>query len=349
MFCMNCGQTLPYEAKFCSHCGASQQSASPAEAAPSIINIDQSAKLVPGTCTNCGASLQVDPNLQAAICPACGTPYIVQQAINNFNIHSSGNISIENAVINIPGANAENYVKRAIVFEQQNDLEKALEYYNKALDADAGNQDALVSVARINEFYNGCHYKVGSATGFAGIFSRPSGKLILKKNELLFITTKGNVNTYNLSSISNVRYENDVALVFDYNGSEVPHFADSEWVEVLINAKKGEYPRITGDNIIQQHNYQAYREKLAKFLSSKGIAENITEKEEGYSVILTSYNNSKMGLIKTYVDYKKCGLAEAKEKIERAPVEILRTTSKSEADNVAKMFISAGATIEIRE
>ena len=100
MFCMNCGQTLPDGAKFCKFCGTPQDAVAPAATAPSTINVDQSTKLVPGTCTNCGASLQVDPSLQAAICPACGTPYIVQQAINNFNINNSGSINIENAVIN---------------------------------------------------------------------------------------------------------------------------------------------------------------------------------------------------------------------------------------------------------
>ena len=100
MFCMNCGKSLPDGAKFCFSCGAPQQNVTAAETTTSVINVDQSTKLVPGTCTNCGASLQVDPSLQAAICPACGTPYIVQQAINNFNISSSGNITIGNAVIN---------------------------------------------------------------------------------------------------------------------------------------------------------------------------------------------------------------------------------------------------------
>lgn len=118
MFCIKCGKPLPDEANFCAYCGNSRNAGSPADSVPSVINIGQSTKLVPGTCTNCGAALQVDPNLKAAICPSCGTPYIVQQAINNFNIHNTtihntSNINIENAVISVPSANAENYVLRA--------------------------------------------------------------------------------------------------------------------------------------------------------------------------------------------------------------------------------------------
>ena len=56
-----------------------------------------------------------------------------------------------------------------------------------------------------------------------------------------------------------------------------------------------------------------------------------------------------MKAIKIYKDYKSCGLKEAKEKIESAPFEIIRTTSKSEADNVAKMFRSEDITVEIKQ
>lgn len=187
MFCMYCGQTLPDGARFCKFCGTPQDAIAPAATAPSTINVDQSTKLVPGTCTNCGASLQVDPSLQAAICPACGTPYIVQQAINSFNISSIGSISVGNAVISLPGGSAENLVKRAVNFEYQYDLEKALEYYDKALDVDADNQDALVSVARINKLLDDYFYKIEPVSTLSdGIFtSTEYGKLILKKSEVL--------------------------------------------------------------------------------------------------------------------------------------------------------------------
>lgn len=37
---------------------------------------------VDGTCKNCGAKLLIDSNLKTAYCSHCGTPYIVEQAIN---------------------------------------------------------------------------------------------------------------------------------------------------------------------------------------------------------------------------------------------------------------------------
>lgn len=41
--------------------------------------------LVKAICTNCGAQLEVNDALDAAICPHCNTAYIVEKAINNYN------------------------------------------------------------------------------------------------------------------------------------------------------------------------------------------------------------------------------------------------------------------------
>ena len=42
--------------------------------------------LVPAKCTQCGASLQVDNSLDAAVCQFCNTPFIVEKAINNYTV-----------------------------------------------------------------------------------------------------------------------------------------------------------------------------------------------------------------------------------------------------------------------
>jgi len=44
---------------------------------------------VPAKCTQCGASLQVDSTKEAAICQFCGTPFIVEKAINNYTVHNT--------------------------------------------------------------------------------------------------------------------------------------------------------------------------------------------------------------------------------------------------------------------
>ncbi len=42
--------------------------------------------LVKAICTSCGAALEVDNTKDAAICPYCGAAYIVEKAINRYNI-----------------------------------------------------------------------------------------------------------------------------------------------------------------------------------------------------------------------------------------------------------------------
>ena len=39
--------------------------------------------LVNAKCTNCGGTLTVDASKEAAICDYCGSPYIVEKAIQN--------------------------------------------------------------------------------------------------------------------------------------------------------------------------------------------------------------------------------------------------------------------------
>ncbi len=43
-------------------------------------------ELVKAKCTNCGAPLEVDSTLKAAICPYCSQAYVVQDSINYYNI-----------------------------------------------------------------------------------------------------------------------------------------------------------------------------------------------------------------------------------------------------------------------
>ncbi len=62
--------------------------------------------LVQAKCTNCGANLEVDSSNEAAICQACGTPFIVEKAINNYN--TTNNIKAD--VVNVYGGNSADFV-----------------------------------------------------------------------------------------------------------------------------------------------------------------------------------------------------------------------------------------------
>ena len=65
--------------------------------------------LVNAKCTNCGANLEVDSAKDAAICRYCGSAFIVEKAINNYNVttHLSAN------VVNVFGKQSADFVIRA--------------------------------------------------------------------------------------------------------------------------------------------------------------------------------------------------------------------------------------------
>ncbi len=74
--------------------------------------------LVKAQCTNCGQIVTVDNSKDAAICEYCGTPYIVEKAINYYNMTVSNVINVEN--VNIYGGNSADFVIRAGVLIKYN-------------------------------------------------------------------------------------------------------------------------------------------------------------------------------------------------------------------------------------
>ena len=74
--------------------------------------------LVHAKCTNCGANLEVDSSKHAAICQYWGSAFIVEKAINNYNITNHNNINAE--VVNIYGGNSADFVIRAGTLKKYN-------------------------------------------------------------------------------------------------------------------------------------------------------------------------------------------------------------------------------------
>lgn len=57
--------------------------------------------LVNAKCTNCGANLKIDDTKDAAICEYCGSAFIVEKAINNYNVNVSNTNNITADVVNV--------------------------------------------------------------------------------------------------------------------------------------------------------------------------------------------------------------------------------------------------------
>ncbi|MDE6034511.1 MAG: 50S ribosomal protein L7/L12 [Ruminococcus sp.] len=67
-----------------------------------------------------------------------------------------------------------------------------------------------------------------------------------------------------------------------------------------------------------------------------------------FDVVLTSFGDAKMAVIKVAKEVLGLGLKEAKAKVEEAPVTIKEGVSEAEANEVKEKFEAAGASIEIK-
>ena len=64
---------------------------------------NQNTRLVPAICTQCGGQLEVDPTQEAAVCKYCGTPFIVEKAIQNYNIQHATIEHVDTVNIDMKG------------------------------------------------------------------------------------------------------------------------------------------------------------------------------------------------------------------------------------------------------
>lgn len=58
-------------------------------------------ELVPAICPQCGAPIEVNPDLEASVCSFCGTPFITKNAIDKFYITNNVNIHNSNDTYNV--------------------------------------------------------------------------------------------------------------------------------------------------------------------------------------------------------------------------------------------------------
>ncbi len=88
--------------------------------------------LVNAKCTNCGAPLQVDNTHEAAVCQYCGSAFIVEKAIQNYNYHITNNITAQNVIVAGKGEmEKERLLQNAKTNEDFKEYNKAYEIYKQ--------------------------------------------------------------------------------------------------------------------------------------------------------------------------------------------------------------------------
>ncbi|WP_367105112.1 50S ribosomal protein L7/L12 [uncultured Psychrobacter sp.] len=72
------------------------------------------------------------------------------------------------------------------------------------------------------------------------------------------------------------------------------------------------------------------------------------EEKDEFDVILASFGEKKVGVIKAVREATGLGLKEAKDLVESAPAPIKEGASKDEAEELKKKLEEAGATVELK-
>ena len=81
--------------------------------------------------------------------------------------------------------------------------------------------------------------------------------------------------------------------------------------------------------------------------AAAGGAAAAEEKDE-FDVVLASFGDKKVGVIKAVREATGLGLKEAKDLVESAPAPIKEGASKAEAEELKKKLEEAGATVELK-
>lgn len=66
------------------------------------------------------------------------------------------------------------------------------------------------------------------------------------------------------------------------------------------------------------------------------------------TVVLSSFGDSKVGVIKVVREITGLGLVEAKKLVDSLPAELKKDVSADEAENIKKQLTDAGATVEFK-
>lgn len=82
--------------------------------------------------------------------------------------------------------------------------------------------------------------------------------------------------------------------------------------------------------------------------AAAGEAAAAAVEQDEFDVVLASFGDNKVAVIKAVRAITGLGLKEAKEMVEGAPTTVKEAASKAEAEEVKKQLEEAGATVELK-
>lgn len=97
---------------------------------------------IPARCTQCGAEIKVDDKKDAGICEHCGTPFVTEKVIKNFNTYISNNFN--GATINVLQGDVNNLLKLAQAAIESHNGKMAFDYANKVIEINSRSVKAWI-------------------------------------------------------------------------------------------------------------------------------------------------------------------------------------------------------------
>lgn len=79
-----------------------------------------------------------------------------------------------------------------------------------------------------------------------------------------------------------------------------------------------------------------------------GAGAEAAEEKTEFDVVMTSFGDKKINVIKAVREVTSLGLKDAKDLVESAPATIKEAVSKEEAEEIKKKFEEAGAQVELK-
>lgn len=108
--------------------------------------------LVAAKCTQCGANIEVDDTKEAGICQFCGTAFITEKAITNYNTFITNNNNFVGANINVVGGDIKNLLEIAKSSLNGGNGKEAFDYANKALEINTNSSEAWLIKMKALEY-----------------------------------------------------------------------------------------------------------------------------------------------------------------------------------------------------
>ncbi len=101
--------------------------------------------LIKASCSNCNAAIEIDDMQDSGICPYCGTKYIREKIVNNYNIVNN----YAGATINVSGPDIDTLLKNAILLSEHEDWHNAFVAVNTAIKDAPGDFRGYETKAKI--------------------------------------------------------------------------------------------------------------------------------------------------------------------------------------------------------